>query len=213
MATSNRFHNEVMKPFTIMDMVASRIQTAAKQFESVREAGGGAIVVEINPVIKAPQNPPKFIKPTLTTVYNWLQVNHKEGPVSVSRAYDLLPFQGRYVTEGKEIVDCESVARGKIATLKRVRLSNPEEYASFDATDLPGGADCGYIALRGAVVFIIKDEYGNDLMEVYVGVSGPPNDEEDQVLVLEARDVLKETFVKIFDCQLIGAKKPEPPQE
>lgn len=196
-----------------MDSIASRVQREAEKSQSVRDAGGGAIVVEFIPIAKSPHDPPRPISATLGVVNKWLGLSYQSGTVTISRAYDLLPFQGRYVTEDGEIVDCESVAYGKIATLRRIRIDSPEEYASFVATDLPGGADCGYANYKGAVVFMIGDENGSRLMEVYVSVSGSPSDDEDRMLALEARDVLEETLVKQFGCQLTGAQVPKPPRE
>lgn len=213
MPVFNNFLNSPMSADAIMDLMASRIQSEAEQSRTISDADGGAIVVEIVPAPKSRHDPPRSVNATLDVMNHWLGLHYQNGNVAISRTYDLLPFRGHYVKEGKEIVDCESVAYGKIATLKRIRLDNPEEYASFAATDLPGGADCGYASYHGAVVFIMRDEKGNNLMEIYVAVSGSPFDDEDQALALVARSALEETLVSQFGCQMIGAKEPEPPRQ
>lgn len=213
MPAFNSFLNSPISADTIMDLMVSRIQSEAGQSRTIRDAGGGAIVVEIVPATKSSHDPPRSVNATIDVVTRWLGLRYQNGNVTISRAYDLLPFHGHYVEESGEIVDCESVAHGKIATLKRIRLSNPEEYTSFAATDLPGGADCGYATYHGAVIFIIKDENNKKLMEIYVAVSGSPNDEEDQALALIARGVLEETLVAQFGCQLIGAEMLGPPRQ
>lgn len=213
MSVFTNFVNCLMSFSAITDLMVSRIQSEAKQSESVRGAGGGAIVVEVVPATKDRHDPPRVVNATLGAIDGWLGICYQNGRVTPSRAYDLLPFQSRYIEEDGEIVDCESVAYGKIATLKRIRLDNPEEYSSFAATDLPGGADCGYASYRGAVVFVIRDEKGNNLMEIYVAVSGSPFDDEDWALAMKARGVLEETLVAQFGCQMIGAEELKPPQQ
>jgi len=210
MPVFNNFLNTSITPAAIMDSIASRIQRQAEQLPNVLNAGGGAIVVEITVAPRDQHDPPRAVNATLGVVNNWLGVHYQGGSVTTGRTYDLLPFHGHYVTEDGEVVDCESVAHGKIATLRRIRMTNPEEYASYAADDLPGGADCGYAAYQGAVVFVVRDEKDYNLMEVYVAVSGSPYDEEDLALALGARSVLEETLVGQFDCQLIGAEMPIP---
>lgn len=213
MPVFNNFLNCLTPVNAIIDLMTSRIQSAAEQSQTIRDADGGAIVIEIVPAAKSRHDPPRSVNATLDVMSHWLGLCYQNGKVTLSRAYDLLPFHSRYVEEDGEIVDCESVAYGKIATLKRIRLSNPNEYASFAATDLPGGADCGYASYRGAVVFVIRDEKGNDLMEIYVAVSGSPFDDEDWALAMKALGALEETLVAQFGCQMIGAEELKPPQQ
>lgn len=205
MPAFNSFVNSPISIDGIMDLIASRIQSEAGQSQTIRNAGGGAIVIGVTPAAKSPHDPPRPVNATLDVVNQWLGLHYQSGRVTIGRTYDLLPFHGHYVEEDGEIVDCESVAHAKIATLKRLRIANPDTYASYAAADLPGGADCGYAAYCGAVLFIIKDEDNNDLMEIYITVSGSPYDEEDYRLAMEARNALEETLVAQFGCRLAGA--------